>query len=124
MKKILILSLGCLAVGITSAMAYETIAQKAANKEFAKYNQTGEFEKCIRNNQIKKTVVVDDTKIIFEMKNNKFMLNTLNKGCDSLAFDRSFNYGVSNNRICKKDIIQTKRATCLLSEFEILEEKS
>lgn len=124
MKKILILSLGCLAVGMASATAYETMAQKAANKEFAKYNQTGEFEKCINNNKIKKTVVVDDSKIIFEMKNNKFMLNTLNKECNSLAFERSFNYGVSNNKLCKKDVIQTRHATCLLSEFEVLEEKS
>lgn len=123
MKKTVIIALGCLAIG-TSAMAYETIAQKAANKEFAKYNQTGIFEKCIKHNMIKKTVVIDDTKIIFEMKNKKFVMNTLKSKCNGLAFDRSFNFGVSNNRICEKEVIQTRRDVCMLSKFEILEEKS
>ncbi|MDG1709430.1 MAG: hypothetical protein P8H03_11745 [Emcibacteraceae bacterium] len=123
MKKTIIMAIGCLAIG-SSAMAYETIAQKAANKEFAKYNQTGTFEKCIKYNMIKKNVVIDDTKIIFKMKNNNIVMNTLNSQCHSLAFERKFNFGVSNNRICEKDLIHTRRDTCLLSKFETLEEKS
>ncbi|MDG1995864.1 MAG: hypothetical protein P8J14_05175 [Emcibacteraceae bacterium] len=123
MKKIVIMTLGCLAIS-TSAMAYETAAQKAANKEFAKYNQTGTFEKCIKHNLIDKTVVIDDTKIIFEMKNNKFVMNTFKNKCSGLALKRSFNFGVTGNRICEKEVIQTHRDICMLSKFEILEEKS
>ena len=82
MKKILLLTLGCLTM--ISAASAQTRAQKAVDKKLAKYNQTGEFVNCIRRNMIKKMVVVDDTKILFELKGNKAMLNTLDKKCTGL----------------------------------------
>lgn len=122
MKKILIVILGCLSIG--SVASAQTIAQKAADKEFAKYNQTGQFEKCIHHNNVKKMVVIDDTKILFKLRNNKFALNTLNSQCRGLAMFRQFTFGVNTNRICGTDVIQTRRDICQLSDFEILEEKS
>lgn len=123
MKKILLLTLGCLTM--ISAASAQTGAQKAVDKKLAKYNQTGEFVNCIRRNMIKKMVVVDDTKILFELKGNKAMLNTLDKKCTGLAMFRQFSFGVQNNRVCDTDIITTRQsAICNLSDFEVLEEKS
>ena len=123
MNKVTLLALGCFSLGIVSASG-ETTAQKAAAKEFAKYNQTGEYKKCISNRLIDKTVIGDDTKIIFEMKNNKFMLNTLKSECRNLNLDRKFNFSVNGGKVCGKDVISTRVAACMLSDFEILEEKS
>ena len=64
MKKILLLTLGYLSIlSMVSVASAESTAQKAANREFAKYNQTGDFEKCIKRNTVRKMVVIDDTKI-------------------------------------------------------------
>lgn len=124
MKKLMILLLGCVPF-MTSAMAQETIAQRAAKKEMAKYNQTGEFEKCIYRNQIRKTVIIDDSNILFQMRGKKYMLNTIPKGCNGLEFERQFAMPVRNNRLCEKDFITTFRgATCMLSQFEVLDKKS
>lgn len=122
MKKILIVILGCLSIGTVASA--QTIAQKAADKEFAKYNQTGEFERCVQRNDVKKMVVIDDTKILFKLRGNKFVLNTLDNQCMGLAMFRQFTFGVNTNRMCDSDVIQTRRDICALSKFEVLEEKS
>jgi len=123
MKKILLLALGFLS--LVSVASAQTTAQKAVDKQLAKYNQTGEFKKCIRNNTIRRMIVVDDTKILFKLKGNKAVLNTLDKKCTGLAMFRQFSFGVQNNRICDTDVITTRQnAICNLSEFEVLEEKS
>lgn len=123
MKKLLLSVVFVTVWGGAAAFAYETMEQKAA-KEMAKYNQTGETEKCIRYNMIKKTTILDDTKILFELKNNKYLLNTMNSECKSLYFEKQFSMSPSGNRVCTKDVISTPRATCLLGSFEVLEEKS
>ena len=108
--------------GAAGAMAFESMEERAA-KEMAKYTQTGEFEKCVSYNMIKKTVILDDSNILFELKNDKYMLNTMKSECKKLAFEKQFSYAVSNNKICGKDIISTRRGTCSLSSFEILDKK-
>lgn len=123
MKKILLLTLGCLS--IVSAAFAQTGAQKAVDRELAKYTQTGEFQNCIRNNTIRRMIVVDDTKILFKLKGNKAVLNTLDKKCTGLAIFRQFGLNIQNNRVCNTDVITTRQnAICNLSKFEILEEKS
>ena len=72
MKKILLIALGYLSIGTVASA--QTIAQKAADKEFAKYNQTGEFERCVYRNNVKKMFVIDDTKILLKLRGNKFLL--------------------------------------------------
>ena len=123
MKKMLLSVVFLTAWGGAGAFAFESMEEKAA-KEMAKYNQTGEFEQCIRYNSINKTTILDDTKIIFELKNNKQMLNTMNSQCKSLYFEKHFSMTPSGNRLCAKDVIATPRATCMLGSFELLEEKS
>lgn len=123
MKKMLLSVVFVIACGSVGAFAYESMEQKTA-KEMAKYNQTGEFEQCIRYNMIDKTTILDDTKIIFELKNDKHLLNTMNSECRSLYFEKQFSMPSSGNKICAKDVISTRRATCMLGKFEVLEEKS
>ncbi len=124
MKKVTITALCIAALGGASAFAQNTTAEKAAMEEFAKYTQTGEFTKCINHNRIKKTTIVDDQKIMFEMRNNTVLLSTLARACSNLGFYRQFNYVASGNKICSKDMISTVRGSCSLGKFETLEKKS
>ena len=119
MLKIL-LSICALAVSVSSGFAAETISQRAAAKEMAKYTKTDQFEQCIRNQDIKNTVVIDDYNIIFEMKNNKYLLNTFNSKCGRLAFDKQFSFAYSNNKLCKSNFVETTQESCILSEFQVL----
>ena len=86
--------------------------------------KTGEFEKCISYKDIKRTKVLGDDKILFEMKRNKFLLNTMSTSCTRLGVDRQFVFQHGNAKICARDIVSTARGGCNLSEFEILDEKS
>ena len=123
MKKILLPAvMFVIAWGGATAFAFESMEQKTA-KEMAKYNQTGEFENCISYSLINKTTILDDTKILFELKNNKYLLNTMNSECKNLYFEKQFTMSPNGNKICAKDVIATPRATCLLGSFEVLEKK-
>lgn len=95
-------------------------------KEMAKYKQTEKFENCIFNRSIKRTKVLDDSNIIFEMRNDRVYLNTLNNRCPSLRFSRQFAYKPTNNRLCGYDIISVfdssgPKGSCGLGQFELLE---
>lgn len=124
MSKIFLSTLCIVTLGGASALAQSSTAEKAALEKFAKYEQTGEFSKCINQNMIKKTTIVDDSRIMFELKGNKTVLSTLNNQCHNLSFDRQFAYSSSGNKICAKDVISTKRGPCGLGQFETLEDKS
>lgn len=122
MIKLMISTLFCFAISISAASSFESNSEKYA-KEMAKYEQTGEFKRCIRNSDIRRTKVLDDTHIIFEMRNKKFFLNSLNNRCVKLGFAGRFAYSVSGNRICSKDLIAVldlAGSSCSLGQFEIL----
>ncbi len=109
-------------IGVSSA---DTAAERY-EREMAKYKQTNTFENCIRNGSIKRTKVLDDRNIIFEMRNNTVYLNTLDNKCNSLGFTRQFSYKPTNNRLCGYDIISVfdsigPRGSCGLGQFELLE---
>lgn len=111
-------------LGGASVLAQETTAEKAALEKFSKYEQTGESTRCINYNMIERSTIVDDTKIMFELKGNKTVLNTLNNECRNLSFDRQFTLNPNSNKVCAKDMISTRRGPCSLGQFETLEEKS
>jgi len=123
MKKMLSSVVLCVTWGGAGALAFESMEERTA-KELGKYNQTGNFEQCIAYNLIEKTTVLDNTKIIFELKNDKVMLNTMKSNCARLGIERKFSFPVSTNRLCGKDVISTINGTCNLSDFQILEKKS
>ena len=99
MNKILLTIVGVLAWASAGASAADTTAMKAAKEELAKFNQTGQFERCISQNAIKNATIVDDTKIMFELRNNKYVLNTLKAECTRLGIDRQFVYPSGRSKI-------------------------
>ena len=124
MNRLLITSVSIftLCIGISFA---ETKAERY-EKVMAKYTQTETFKNCIPNRSIKSTIVLDDSNIIFEMRNKEVYLNTLDHKCHSLAFTRQFAYSPTGNRLCGYDIISVfdsmgPRGSCGLGKFELLE---
>lgn len=105
------------------AVAGEITAIKAAKEKLDKYIPTGEFEKCINQSEIRKTTIIDDTRILFELRNNKTYLNTLDGVCNRLGTNRQFSYPPSKGKLCNTDMISTENGPCGLGEFEILNEK-
>lgn len=126
MMKIMIAILCFFALSITSGFS-ETKAERYA-KEMAKYKQTDTFENCIRPQRIKRTKVLDDTHIIFEMRGKKVFLNTLDFKCSRLGFERKFAYSIYGSRLCNTDTISVldsfmgASGGCGLGKFQVLEE--
>lgn len=120
-----LMSAVCLIVLMTTSVSADTGAERYA-KEMAKYKQTDTFENCIRHQSIKRTKVLDDNHIIFEMRNKKFFLNTLERKCPRLGFERAISYTVRGGRLCNVDFVSVLDplgigATCFLGKFEALE---
>ena len=126
MMKILISAVGIFALTVSVAFSFVSKEERFA-KEMAKYTQTNTFENCIRPHQIKRTNVLDDNHILFEMRGNQYLLNTLDHKCSRLGFERSISYTVRGGRLCNTDIVSVFDATmgpmssCFLGKFEILE---
>ena len=123
MKKMLFPLVTTIALVSTCAMAEEITAIKAAKEKLDKYIPTGEFVKCINQSEIQNATIIDDTRILFELRNNKTYLNTLDGVCSRLGTNRQFAYPPSRSKICSTDMISTERGPCGLGEFEILKEK-
>lgn len=124
MYKLLFASISSFAL-LASASFAQNSAERYA-REMAKYKQTGTFENCIRHSSIRRTKVLDDKHIIFEMRGKKTFLNTLDHKCHSLGFLRKVGYSVHGNRLCSYDSISVlddlgPRGACGLGKFELLE---
>ena len=85
MMKILISALGIFILTLCVAFSFVTEEERFA-REMAKYTQTNVFENYIRPHQIKRTNVLDDNYIIFEMRGKQYLLNTLDHKCSRLGF--------------------------------------
>lgn len=125
MMKIIISAICFFALGISVVFSADTKAERYA-KEMAKYKQTDKYENCIRPSSIKRTVVLDDKHIIFEMRGKKAFLNTLPYDCKPLGFTRQFGYQIRGSRLCGLDIISVfdssgPRGSCGLGKFQELE---
>ena len=123
LKKILFTGI-VFAIGTSGAFFF--FFEERFAKAMEKYKQTGEFQNCIINNQIKRTRVLDDIHIIFEMNGNRAYLNTLDSKCPNLGFERSIKYTSHGNQLCSTDVITVVRphdtgAPCFLGKFETLE---
>lgn len=124
MNKIVVGTFLIATLGGASAFAQGTTAERVALEKFSKYEQTGEFTRCINHNMIKNATIVDDSRIMFELKGKKTVLSTLRGECHRLGFNRQFGYASSGNKLCGQDMITTRRGSCILGEFETLEKKS
>ncbi|PCJ42007.1 MAG: hypothetical protein COA81_06405 [Alphaproteobacteria bacterium] len=74
-------------------------------KALAKYEKTGNVERCIQASRIRTSRVIDDYNILFIMKGKKAYLNTMKHRCSRLGFEKSFSYELHVNQLCNIDII-------------------
>ena len=95
----------------------------AAPKTLAK---PGKPQGCIPISRIRATRVRDDRTIDFELDNARTMRNTLPYGCPQLAFEGTFSYTTSLDKLCSTDIItvlvsgNSRGASCGLGPFQEL----
>jgi hypothetical protein len=126
-KKIVLVTLWIFALGNTSSVAFETQAERLA-KELAKFDRTGEVQNCVSQSQIKNTIVLDDMHIIYELSGNNYFLNTLDRKCPQLGFNRAYSMNIRGGQVCNNDIIQVFEnpgigVSCGLGKFEKLNVK-
>ncbi len=65
-----------------------------------------ESQRCINSRTIRRTNVVDDSNIVFQMRGSKTYLNTLLKPCKGLSDERRFTYGSYTRSLCEFDQIR------------------
>lgn len=91
------------------------------------YRATGNVQHCIRANTIRRSNVLDDYTILFEMRGGKTFKNALPYRCFGLGFERAFGYTRTTSLLCNVDIITVISSTgfnasCGLGDFEEIEE--
>ena len=81
---------------------------------------------CVQTYQIRSTKVLNDSVVLFELKDRTVWRNTLKYACPSLAFEARFSYKISGSSLCRMDTIRVLRnfgstldegASCSLSAF-------
>jgi hypothetical protein len=60
---------------------------------------------CLRLNVIKRSEVLDNRHILFEMRNGDLYVNTLARACPGLSRNNAFMYRTSLSELCDLDII-------------------
>jgi hypothetical protein len=79
---------------------------------------------CVRLSDVRETHVRSDQVIDFELRDRKFLRNTLPYSCPQLGFEERFAYSVTNNELCAVDTITVlvssggRGATCGLGKFQ------
>ena len=101
--------------------------ERPDNPKLEKYRSTGNVQHCIRANAIRRSNVLDDYTILFEMRGGKTFKNELPYRCFGLGFDRAFSYSRSTSLLCNVDIITVLsrsgiNPSCGLGDFEEIEE--
>jgi hypothetical protein len=81
---------------------------------------------CVQVYQIRSTKVLNDSVLLFELKDGTVWRNSLKFKCPSLAFEDRFSYEISGSSLCRMDTIRVLRnvgngldegASCSLSAF-------
>jgi len=81
---------------------------------------------CVPVTQIRSTKVLNDSTVLFELRDRTVWRNTLKLSCPSLAFEDRFSYTISGTSLCRMDTIRVLRtgafgldegASCGLSAF-------
>ena len=69
-----------------------------------------ETQRCIATRQIKSTVVVDDSNVLFFMRSNNIYHNRLPEACKGLLRYKTFSYRQIAGRVCESDLINVHRS--------------
>jgi hypothetical protein len=86
----------------------------------------GKPQSCIPISHIRATHVRDDRTIDFELDGGRTMRNRLPYSCPQLAFEETFSYTASLDKLCSTDIItvlvsgNSRGASCGLGPFQHL----
>ncbi|MEM7569623.1 MAG: hypothetical protein AAF337_07500 [Pseudomonadota bacterium] len=84
------------------ASASSLQAQEADSKE-AELDRTP--RNCLPIVQLRRSHVIDDENIVFELRGRDYFLSQLPNRCPRLGFERSFSYATSITQLCNVDII-------------------
>lgn len=89
---------------ITAALVFATAAMAYTATAYAEEHMK-EAEHCISLNRIQSSTVIDDRRILFEMRGGDFYLNELPHKCPGLDFEEAFMYRTSIGQLCDMDIV-------------------
>ena len=126
MKRILAAAALVLATGCAGADG-TTRHQQADRRALEHARPVGDPVDCVIRRNIGHTVVLDDRTIDFHMAGGRVLRNRLPDACPGLAFDDSFFYRTSLDRLCSVDTITVRRSggapgpTCPLGRFQPVE---
>ncbi|MDP8993916.1 MAG: hypothetical protein M3N07_02875 [Pseudomonadota bacterium] len=117
------------ALALAAGCAAETeLPPRQEARQWALANATpvGEPEDCILRRNVGHTVVLDDRTVDFHMSDGRLMRSRLPDACPGLAFDESFFYRTSLDRLCASDLITVRTSTgpgptCGLGAFQRVE---
>ncbi len=113
----------------TVVATFSTFATAEEADPLAGYTAIGESQPCIETFLVRDTKVLDDSTVLFRMRNGELYVNQLSSACPQLAVYNSFTYethGIA--RLCNNDRITvfhsgrpqefSAGATCGINEFQ------
>jgi hypothetical protein len=104
-----------------------------SNAQNAETPESTQLERCVRLQQIDHTDVVDDSTILFYMRDGKILRNNLPQRCPDLKSQDRFMYRVSLPSLCDVDVITVLNnigpgfmpgASCGLGKFQPISEET
>ena len=103
-----------------------TARQQANRHALEGAREIGPPEDCVLRRNVRHTVVLDDRTIDFHLAGGRILRNRLPHACPGLAFDDSFSYRTSLDRLCAVDTITVRTSTgpgptCGLGRFQPVE---
>lgn len=112
-----------LGAGLAVLIVAAPIATLQADEEDAE----DDSKRCLNARSIRRTEVIDDNHIVFEIQGRRLFLNVLPRSCKGLSQDRRFSYEISTRSLCARDKIRVLREagntvyegkSCSLGRFE------
>lgn len=126
MRNILLIGAAALAASCATGAAVERV-NKSAAETLAKYEPTGEKERCVSASRIDQMTAVDEKTLLFRLGVNDYYVNKVNGRCNGATFSSNrFQYKITGSQLCSIDIIDVvdtsgfTTGTCSLGEFEEL----
>jgi len=127
MRTILLIGAAALAASCATGGERTERVNKAAAETLAKYEPTGEKERCISTSRIDQMTAVDEKTLLFRLGVNDYYVNKVRGRCNGATFSSNrFQYKVTGSQLCSIDIIDVvdtsgfTTGACSLGEFEEL----
>ena len=110
---------------LTTAILALTIGACQARQDLhlANYTQTGERRNCVDETRVQHTIILDDSTVIFQLKNGRTYANRLPDACEGLTGAPLISYSTANAQgLCREDVIFAQ-TFCYLGVFHRVEPK-